>query len=426
MAFLGLRSTADFTVAGQRPKNYREGLLFLYPNGDAPLTALTAAMRSEAVDDPEFNWYTKKLQVQAGTITGIYTDAGLATALAAAATDGQTLYVKMAAVDTEHFRVGHIVLLRKPTDYQYDIQVRVTAKTVNGANSYLTITTLRASNVGFNPTFANGVTRALVIGNSNAEGATIPNAISYDPVKWFNYTQIFRTPLEITRTAKKTRLRTGPAYKEAKREALEMHSIEMERAFIYGIPTEKTGSNGKPERTTGGLIWAINQGGTIKDYRYAGYGAAVSWLTKGQDFLDQQLKAIFAYGDKTKMAYVGNGAMLAINQLARANGQWEFTTSTKAYGISVNTLVCPFGTIEMQTHPLFSMEDSDSSSMLIFEPRKLKYRFIDDTMFYDDDGKHGGNRKDGQHEEFLTEAGMEFYGVEGWGYLGGLGATTVS
>ena len=94
----------------------------------------------------------------------------------------------------------------------------------------------------------------LIVGNINAEGASIPDAISYDPVKYNNYTQIFRTPLEITRTARKTRLRTGDPYKEMKREALELHSIELEKAFFFGVSSENTGSNGKPERTTQGCI----------------------------------------------------------------------------------------------------------------------------------------------------------------------------
>lgn len=54
MAINGLRTTANF-VTDQRPKNWRETILLLYPNGKAPLTALTSLMKSEKTDDPEFN-----------------------------------------------------------------------------------------------------------------------------------------------------------------------------------------------------------------------------------------------------------------------------------------------------------------------------------------------------------------------------------
>ena len=52
--FLGMRGTGDFTVTGQRPENWREMILYLYPNGKAPLTAIMSMMKSEKTDDPIF------------------------------------------------------------------------------------------------------------------------------------------------------------------------------------------------------------------------------------------------------------------------------------------------------------------------------------------------------------------------------------
>lgn len=50
---LGMRGTGNW-VTDQRPKNYRELVLMLYPNGQAPLTAIMSKMKSQPVDDPEF------------------------------------------------------------------------------------------------------------------------------------------------------------------------------------------------------------------------------------------------------------------------------------------------------------------------------------------------------------------------------------
>jgi hypothetical protein len=50
--FLGMRGTGDW-VAGQRPMNWREQIMYLYPNGQAPLTAILSMMGSESVDDPQ-------------------------------------------------------------------------------------------------------------------------------------------------------------------------------------------------------------------------------------------------------------------------------------------------------------------------------------------------------------------------------------
>ena len=54
MAFLGMRGSGDWAT-DQRPKNWREGILHLYPNGMAPLTAILSKMKEQSVDDPESN-----------------------------------------------------------------------------------------------------------------------------------------------------------------------------------------------------------------------------------------------------------------------------------------------------------------------------------------------------------------------------------
>ena len=425
--FLGMRGSGDFTVDGQRPKSWREMILYLYPNGSAPLTAILSKMGSEKVDDPEFNWYTKTLSVQAGAITGLHTAAALNAAYAAGGVAGDTLYVQMAEADAKEFRVGHQVLLREDDDITVDKNAKVTARTLAGASSYLTIKLLEDDNVaGHDLSDAN---RILIVGNINAEGAGMPDSISYDPVKIYNKTQIWRTPLEITRTAKKTRLRTGDAYKEMKREALEYHSIEMEKSFLWGIMSETTGSNGKPERTTAGLIPVIKQyaPGNCVDFRTwsTANHTGDDWIENdaGEDFMDAMLEQVFRYGSREKLALCGSGALLGINKLVKKRGDFSFTTETKDYGIQVVAWTTPFGRINLITHPLFSFEPTNRHSMVIFEPSGLKFRYIDDTTFYADGEKQntGPNRIDGLKEEFLTEAGLEFHHPVGWGYFNGIG-----
>ena len=425
--FLGMRGSGDFTVTGQRPKNWREMILYLYPNGSAPLTAILSKMASEKVDDPEFNWYTKTLSQQAGTITGVYTNSGLSTAYTSGGTAGATLYIKMAEADAKEFRVGHQVLLRKADSVSVDKNAKVTAVTLAGASSYLTVKLLEADNGAGDD--ISDATRCLVIGNINAEGAGMPDAISYDPVKIDNLCQIFRTPLDITRTARRTRLRTGDAYKEAKREALEYHSIEMEKAFIWGIKTENTGANGKPERTTMGLLPVIKQyaPSNVVDFRTwsTANHAGDDWIENraGEDFIDTQLEVLFRYGNRQKLAMCGSGALLGINKLVKNRSDFTFTSETKDYGIQVVSWKTPFGEINLMTHPLFSFESSNRNSMVIFEPANLKFRYIDDTTFYADGEKQntGPNRVDGTKEEFLTEAGLEFHHPVGWGFWNGVG-----
>lgn len=416
VAFLGMRASADFTVTGQRPRNWREAILRLYPNGKAPLTALLALMKEESTNDPEFNWFCKILPSQAAECVGVWTDEGLATANAANGTIGMTLYLQMTEDHARQFVPNHTVLLRNNELTTTDTVAIVEDVVLAGTKSCLRVKLLQASTV---PLSAANVQRVLIVGSAHAEGAHIGQAISYDPYRQHNYTQIFRNALEITRTAKKTHLRTGDAYKEAKRECLELHSIEMEKAFLFGVPSENKGANGKPLRTTGGIIWSIKQnGGFVQDF-------AGDWEKDGLDWLDELLMQIFRYGETDKLAYVGDAALLGINRLARKYGTWNYTPQTRAFGINIVELITPFGQITLKTHPLFSHEPTNQHSMLIFEPKNIKYRYITDTTFYASERETGHTRYDAQKEEYLTEAGLEYHFPQNWAWLNAVGKTTV-
>ena len=88
--FLGMRGTGDWAT-DQRPYNWRDAILMLYPNGDAPLTAIMAKMKSEKTDDPQYHWWTKGLPTQRATVTEVYYNATLANAYVSGAVVGTTL-----------------------------------------------------------------------------------------------------------------------------------------------------------------------------------------------------------------------------------------------------------------------------------------------------------------------------------------------
>jgi hypothetical protein len=419
MAFLGMRGNGDWAT-DQRPKSWRETMLYLYPNGDMPLTAILSMMGSEKVTDPEFNWWEKSLPSQSGAVSSIWLTPDLSTTeYTTGGAVGDVVYAACTAAVMAEFRVGHEVLLRNTANYLDDTVAKVVGTLSNGASSYIACKLLQADPTTTGLADCN---RILVIGNISAEGDSMPDAIAYDPTKRTNYTQIFRTPLSITRTARLTRLRTGDQYKEAKREALELHGIEMEKAFIWGYGLESTGSNGKPERTTWGLIpYLVANSGINDDFTSNTDFTDTSWLSSGEEWLDSQLEEMFRYGSDERLAFCGSGVILGINKLIKEYGNFEFNAQTKDYGINVITWTTPFGVIHMKRHPLFSYEVTNRNSMVCFEPKNLKYRFITDTTFYDDPDKKntGRNRIDGTDEEYLTECGLEFHHASTCAFLNG-------
>jgi len=429
-AFLGMRGTGSWAT-DQRPKNYRESILFLYPNGTAPLTAIMSKMKSEKVDDPEFNWWTKSLSTQRAAITGVYTNSTLATAYTSGGVVADMLYIKMSAADCAQFRIGHQVLLRDASDFTVDVNVKVIEKNLNGASSYIKVKLLEADDNSSHSHDLSDADVALIVGNINAEGAIMPTGVTTDPVKLYNYTQIFRSPVSITRTARKTRLRTGDAYTEMKREALEMHSIEMEKAFLFGVRSETTGDNGYPERTMDGIITVLRRdsAATVDDYSLNSTYAGKDWTEAGggEAWLNSYLEVMFRYGKGEKLALCGSGALLGLNALAQTGSYLNLGPADKTYGINVTRWQTPLGVVNFLTHPLFSMEATLRNSMLILEPQNLIYKYIDDTDFYGEgDAKKAGPglnaaRKDATDEEWLTECSLELHHPTTMGFLNGIG-----
>jgi len=421
--FLGMRGTGSWDDSNIRPKDWRQTLLYMEPNGDYPLTAIMSMMSSERATDPQFYWWTKTLPTQSGAITNIYTDFAMSSAYTTGGTTGDTLYVKVAEATADMMRKGHAVLLRDASHYDVDVVALITEVDKNGASSRLTVRLLEDDDNGASTDLSDADT-ILVVGNANPEGGVMPDAISYEPTKYYNYTQIFRTPVEMTRTQIQTKLRAMEAWKEAKKEALKLHGVEMERGFLFGVRAEITGENGHPQRFTQGLVpfikGATASGSTVDDYSLNTDYAGDAWTTSGEDWLDEQLADVFKYGSSERLALCGTGAINAINRLAKAGGTINLQPTSPAYGLRVLEWIHPQGTIYLKRHPLFTYEDTNNYTMVLFEPKNLKERYIQQTKYYDDKSS-GSGRIDGLKEEWLTEVGLEFHYPQTCAYLNGVG-----
>jgi hypothetical protein len=425
--FLGMRGTEDW-VTNQRPESWRQQIMYLYPNGMAPLTAILSMMGSKRVDDARFHWWTQEQSVPTGAVQQIYTDAGLTTAYVTGGVAGDTLFMVTTTVEANRVRAGHQILLRDASDHNVDVVGKVTDATRGAANTTLAIRLLEADD---NSTLGDlsDSDSWKIIGNINPEGGEMPDAIALNPVEVDNYTQIFRTPLSMTRTALNTNLRTPNDYQKAKSEALEQHSWEMEMAFLWGIATQNIGDNGKPERTTKGVINFIRDTipANVDDYSVNATYTGDTWVASGETWLKNMLEQIFRFGASEKLALVGSGFLLGIDALASAAGQMNVSPGEKFFGMEILEWKTPFGSIKMKTHPLFSYDATTRNMGIILEPKELGYKYITDTTFFGESTSkshssgYGQRRVDGLNEEYLTECGLEFGLPQKCAVLNGVG-----
>lgn len=427
--FRGLRGTNDW-VADARPKSFREGIKFLNPRGDTIITGLTTLMDSEKVDDPQFYWWTETLARQGGAVVAgeIYTDATMGSAYTSGGVAGTALFVKVAEAVAKFFRPGHTAILRVSGYMIADTFCKVVGVTLSGAASQIAVRLLEADDNGASVSKnISDVNTILVNGNVNPENGEVVPSLTTDPTKLTNYTQIFKTSLDISRTAMRTRLRTGSSYLTAKNRCLLYHGLEMEKAFLsVNVPTENSGGpNTKPERTTGGIPYYIREyaPGNFTSYHLDTTYTGQTWATGGRAWLSQQIRNLQMYDSGDTLWLCGGGAISAINDLAYAGGHINLQPGTTSYGLKVMQWISPWGTFNLKQHPLMNLETTTQNSILVIRPAQLKYRYVDDTFFKEDNSwKEGGaTSQDGKVEEFVTECGLEIEHPETFAYWNGLG-----
>ena len=393
MTIQGLRTTMNF-VAGQRPLNWREGILLLYPNGKAPLTALTAAMKQNSTDDPEFNWWEKSAPTRRVVLSANITNA---------------ITVLPVVAGAIQFKIGDVLMAEATGELMRVVAAPVSDQGLSVVRGFAGTTAAIVTVATDNPNL-------VAVGSVYEEGSDAPAGVNYDPTKVRNYTQIFRNTLEATRTAMKTRLRTGDAVREAKRECLEIHSIDMERAFFFGKATETT-VNSKPARMTSGVLSFVDPSNVIDLYNA---GAGTDMLD-----LEQAMYQIFRYGSTEKVAFCGNRAALTINQIVRKNAIMNITPGIKEYGMNVWRLTSPFGDLVVKSHPLFNQMTSGTgyvameANMVVLDMAEIIYRNMSDSdTKYETDMQLPG--QDSLKSGYLTECGLEVHFPLAHAYVKGL------
>jgi hypothetical protein len=248
------------------------------------------------------------------------------------------------------------------------------------------------------------------LGTAFAEGTQAADVTGRNPSLNYNYTEIFKTTVEQTRTATQTELRTGDSWANDKKRRAFDHSVDLEMAFLFGKRYETVGPNGKPKRYTGGLRYFLSTNVTIFT------------TTPTEDTFLNAVYRVFDYnkdsgaGDE-RIVLCGNGALNSLNKLARnsPSTRINFKEVIKLYGMNLQLWVLPQGTLALRTHPLMNLHPRYTYSMFIIDPTNLRYRYLLDTKFEDNIQLPGQDSRKGQ---WITEAGLEVNHEYTMGYIG--------
>ncbi len=448
MAFGILSST---TVASYKSMNSRRKIFYQFPTGAAPLMGLLSMLPSEDTDKPEFGWWERRFPVLRGqsVATGTapfqngdgtaLTDGGSGVTLTA-----DTEY-RVVMVSTAQFKATHVAEFRSFDNQTVSFTFRGTVTAIISATvlkfrPYATYTGVK------NTTSTNFGKVIAIIGTANPEGAKSGSGIIQFPVNPTNYTQIFRTAFNLTRTSLKGGLlfdKSGP-YKNMAWENGLRHMVEMEKAFIFGekhtvAVTDSETGDVTPETVTGGVIWYLGVWEAADSIYRGGSGAPA--VTSNADDLKRiiDLSATGALSadayrtyisrlfrktnDKAyeKLCLCGGTFLEVVNKLFEREivRTVALQEKTRNWEFIVHSHTTLRGTVHYKVHPLFDEDPDLQGTALFLDMGNLRYRPLSDSDTVFLKGRQANDR-DARKDEWLTEAGLELRFPESCMYIKGV------
>lgn len=371
-AVAGLRGTGDWGT-DERPKNFREGILRFNPNGSAPIFALSSkGKKGKPTNDPEFSWWCEGNTIIRLQVNGALTSSATTVVVDTADPTSTTLGANYGTAT--HLKAGDILLVEPSADNAtFDHELLEVDDVVSDTQF-----TVRRGAGGTTPAAISNDIWLTVIGSAYAEGTGAPRATTKNPIKFSNYTQIFKDSYELSGTADKTKTRTNNNYSEDKKRKMHKHSADIEFSLLFGRSAETTGDNGKPKRFMAGLRSFIPSANTT----------IFSSATTRNSFFDA-IAPIFDFdtgaGD-TRMGFAGRDALLALSKLFADEVVYNVNNKVTQYGMDFFEFTLPNGRVMMKSHPLMSRHTLYQKAMFIVDFDAFAYvPMVDrDTKAHDD------------------------------------------
>lgn len=445
-------------------RNVRRRIFCAYPNGTAPLTGLISLMDNKDTPEPQFGWNEERwaaIKTLTSTTGQPVADTpfylgGTTTTAGTPATFTAFQSVRVYVDDASNFQVDDVIKIFNVTmtSGTTDLIGRVTATNTDNADWIeFAVTTVPASTI-INNTTANEGKYVYLIGSAYAEGSRSRTGRQVFPSEITNYTQIFKTPFELTRTALKAPLtydKTG-AYKDVSKTNGINHLSQIELTAFFGERAKTTAADpdtGAIVRRgfTGGIRWFLDQwekgsisAGGAFDYGQIDVSAQTDWVTYtnkrviklggatiNRAQFDELNTRVFERTNSTdwsKLCLCGPGYMAKVaamfeKQLVRTSLRDE---GFKGFNFKLQMHSSNSGDIYYKTHPLFNDPIMRNSAFYI-DLGYMGYRPLTDS---DTDIQpmiqlpDADKRKD----QWLTEAGFDIPFPEAFMYVENLGGIT--
>lgn len=230
------------------------------------------------------------------------------------------------------------------------------------------------------------------------EGASVGTPNVRDFTTEYNFTQIFRHPVGVTRTAEQTKHYYGDKSPMAQRRAQVgvEHALGIERAAIWGQRAVIDSTGQSPRRGTRGIVKAITASGSGATVYDAG-GALYE-----DEFAINFLEPISEKSITDERWAFVNGRMTTIMEgWARSRSRlYEDKALSKKLGVRVMCYEGQNVKLNIIKHKLLPLK----YNMIVVDPGTEKYAYLQDTVLLRNRQSPGDDK---MLDEYLTEAGFD-------------------
>jgi hypothetical protein len=386
---------ASLNPAELNQRSFAANILRLFPNGSAPMFALTSQTGKSRAKSATHGYFSKTMAFHVITLgVGALVGDGAITVPSTAGMVPSMVFYNTRT--RENVRVTAVA--------------SATSLTVARAFGRVAAAAMNAGDV------------LIQVGTAHEEGSNRPTARRISTVYVANYTQIFRNAWALTDTARASLAEAGYSnIAEDRKDCAMFHSVDIESAIIWGQPKMDTAGT-TPIHATQGVIDAMEQ--------YAPNNTNVAAATTNYDQLVALVEPAFEYSTdmsnpKERVAFCDKTAMKVLNQIGRLSGQIQINMAQTSFGMKFTQFNFYKGTINLIEHPLFNGLQR-SGTMLVMDMPALKLAYLEgrDTKpeEYGTGGKIVENGVDAVGGSLTTECAVELINPAACAVITGLTA----
>ena len=345
----------------RRELNVSKVIKELFPD-ETPFLAITNEVAKEIITSQEIIWYDQK--------------PGDWWTQAPSGADDED--VEIAVSDSSIFRPRDLVKVTETGEV-------LLVNSIDEAQGSNTITVTR----GYAGTNADDISEGgwlMRIGNAMEQFSRAPEEKIVQPVRQFNYTQIFRTPFSESETSSREGVKTKEnERKRLARLKLKEHVWDIERALIFG---ERFLDMAGQRSTMGGFLYFLRDRVVDAQDQFS------------EEFFDEFLEEAFAYGAKKKLFVCSRRLVTLISSFAK--DRIETMPEQETYGIRLKKYVHPHGDLFLAPSYVFE-KDYDYTGVVV-DIDNVKYKVFRDTTLVKNIQLPD---EDGWRDEYKTEATLE-------------------